>query len=230
LSQNDRYAGVVGNELRLGIYKTRHYDEENNLLVFELFGEGANLEDFRLPNVERFGVERSYFSDVESSGIFYCVLPRTSQQLSIEYFSLKTNRFEQIHIPIILDAEENANQGDLSPKKLPLRYPVLFGFLAILGLMVGIFMFKSYYVKFACSALALMVIGWLLFEFFYTKKAIIEANKFIWVLPTNNTTLLETTERQMEVRIVGENNRYYKIITPDNKTGWIRKGDVGDVK
>lgn len=224
LYQNKNYVGVIADDLALGIYKAKPYDEYNNLLAFEITASGANLEDFKLPNVEKQGIERSNFSATKSSAIFYAILPRSIQNLNFEYFSLSTNRFEQIRIPVISTAQNVATQENLKPKNTYLMYWTLF----IVGVIVTLVLlsFFAKRLRKILWVLSAIVFCYLLYYLFYTKTATLAPKTNIWILPTHNSTLLETISKPMDIKIIGEHGQYYKIITPDEKIGWIRKDDA----
>lgn len=224
LYQNKNYAGVVADELRLGVYKAKHYDDSNNLIAFELSALNANLEDFRLPSIEKQGIERSNFTTPNASAIFYAIVPRSIQGISFEYFSLRTNRFEQVRIPILLTIENVGAQENLRPKNTYLMYWTLF----ICGVMVTFFAL-SFFIRRWRKVFWLLggiTLCYLMYYLFYNQTAVLAENKHIWILPTHNSTLLETTSEPIMVKIIGEHDRYYKIMTPDDIIGWIRKEDV----
>ena len=224
LYQNKKYVGVVADSLKVGIYKAKNYDADYNLLAFELIATNANLEDFKIPDFQKQGIERSNFSAQESSGIFYCVVPRNIQNIIFEYFSLPNNRFETIQIPVIPAADIVSTQESLKPKNTYLLYYSLFIGAIIVTLLILSFFFKK--IRKILWILSFGVFVYLLFYLFYTKSGTLESGKHIWVLPTHNSTILETTKTSMKVKVIGEHDKYYKIITPDDKVGWIRKEDA----
>ncbi len=224
LYQNKKYVGVVADTLQLETYKTRNYDEQNNLLAFEINANNANLEDFRLPDFEKQGIERSNFSPNESNAIFYCILPKNVQNVSFEYFSLSSNRFEEIRIPVIPSTDTIGTQESLKPKNTYLLYSALFMGSIITILVVLSFFFKRF--QKILWAIAIILLIYLLYSLFYTKKVTLEVNKHIWVLPTYNSTILMTTQEPINVRVIGKHNQYYKIITNDDIVGWIKAEDA----
>lgn len=225
LHQNKRYVGVVADSLELGAYKARSYDEEYNLVAFEINAHNANLEDFKLPSVEKQGIERSNFTNAQSSAIFYALIPKNIQSVSFEYFSLNNNRFEEIRFPAIPNAQNAEFQEDLKPKNTYLLYTALS--IGVLGLIcVGLgFVCKAPF-RYAILVLAALIFAYLLHYMLYSKSGVVSPNKHIWILPTHNSTLLETTTKPIEVKIIGEYSGYYKIITPEEKVGWVKKDDV----
>ncbi|WP_299328205.1 hypothetical protein [uncultured Helicobacter sp.] len=224
LYQNKNYVGVVGQDLQLGIYKAKPYDEHNNLIAFELIAKQANLEDFKLPNIEKQGIERSSFNLAESRAIFYAILPRSMQNLLLEYFSTQTNRFEQVRIPVVPVVEGVTTQENLKPKNTYLIYRAL----ALAGVAISFFVlaFFAKRLRKVLIAIGVCVLLYLLYQLLYTKTAMIDAQTKIWILPTHNSTLLEETSAAMEVKIIGEHDKYYKISTPAETIGWIRKDDA----
>ncbi|ETD25805.1 hypothetical protein [Helicobacter canis] len=224
LYQNKSYAGVVGEDVQLGIYKAKPYDEQSNLIAFELIAKRANLEDFKLPDIEKQGIERSSFSPLESKAIFYAVVPKNMQNLLFEYFSTQTNRFEQIRVPIVPVVDGVTTQENLKPKNTYLMYWALF----IGGVAISCFVlaFFSKSLRKVFFVLGVAMVLYLLYYLFYTKTATISAQTQIWILPTQNSTLLETTSDSMKIKIIGEHGQYYKIITPKEAIGWIRKEDA----
>lgn len=224
LYQNKNYAGVVGEDLRLGIYKAKSYDDQGNLIAFELIAKNANLEDFKIPEIDKQGIERSNFGPLESKAIFYAVVPKSMQHLLFEYFSTQTNRFEQIRIPIVPTADGVTTQENLKPKNTYLMYWALF----IGGVAISCFVlaFFSKRLRKIWLALGVIIAIYLLYYLFYTKTATLQAQTNIWILPTHNSTLLETTSDAMRIKIIGEHGEYYKIITPKEAIGWIRKDDA----
>ncbi|MGX3044533.1 SH3 domain-containing protein [Helicobacter sp. T3_23-1056] len=225
LHQNKRYVGVVADRLELGAYKARSYDEEHNLVAFEINARNANLEDFKLPSVEKQGIERSNFTNAESSAIFYALIPKNIQSVSFEYFSLSSNRFEEIRFPAIPNAQNAEFQEDLKPKNTYLLYTALG--IAVLGIIcVGIGFICKPPLRYVFWVLAVGIFAYLLHYMLYSKSGVVSPNKHIWILPTHNSTLLETTTKPIEVKIIGEYSGYYKIITPEEKVGWVKQDDV----
>ncbi|MDY5951543.1 MAG: hypothetical protein SPJ16_10180 [Helicobacter sp.] len=52
LNKTQGYSGVVANSLKIIDYTLESYDDNNNMILIELEGNGSNLEDFRLPNIK----------------------------------------------------------------------------------------------------------------------------------------------------------------------------------
>ncbi|BDR27769.1 hypothetical protein [Helicobacter suis] len=67
----------------------------------------------------------------------------------------------------------------------------------------------------------------MLFNIFSTyRNGLLKARSEIKILPTENSTLLATPQQVLHVKIIGSHAKYYKIMTNDEKIGWVKKEDV----
>ncbi|PAF49952.1 hypothetical protein BKH41_01235 [Helicobacter sp. 12S02232-10] len=223
LYQNQKYVGVVGDEFRITGYKAKTYDASNNILVFEVEAKNANLEDLKLPDIDKQGFESTHFGLEYSDGIYYCIVPKNVQDISFEYFSLIENRFKDISLPIVPVDDVVSTQDDIKPKNNFL----LFSNLILIGLMVLSLVF---YFVFGRKKIFLIILGlllvYLLWNVLSRHQAILLANKQIRILPTHNSTVLETTKKNIQVEIIGKHAKYYKIVTADDRIGWVKKNDI----
>lgn len=220
LYQNKKYAGVLADEFKIITHRTKIYDNVSNILVFEVSAKNSNLEDLKLPGIEKQGFESIHLAR-DSDGIYYCILPKEVQNISFEYFSLSNNSFQDIILPIVPVEDVVSTQDDIKPKNSFL----LFSNLILIGLMVVIlilyFMFKRKKI-FLVFFLALLI--YLFWSVFFSKhQAILIAQQPIRILPTHNSTILEVAHIDMNVEIISKHDQFYKIVTTDGKIGWIRK-------
>lgn len=220
LYQNKKYAGVVADEFNIITHRTKIYDNLNNILVFEVKAKNSNLEDLKLPNIEKQGFESVHLS-MDSDGIYYCILPKGVQNVSFEYFSLLSNSFQDIVLPIVLVDDAVSTQDDIKPKNSFLMFSnlVLIGLIIIL--LVAYFIFKRKKIFLILFILLLIYLFWSIF--FSKQQAILIAQQPIRILPTYNSTILEIPHTNMKVEIISKHDQFYKIVAADGKIGWIRK-------
>ncbi|PAF41624.1 SH3 domain-containing protein [Helicobacter sp. 11S02596-1] len=223
LYQNQNYVGVVADEFRITGYRAKTYDASHNILVFEVEAKNANLEDMKLPNIDKQGFESTHFGWDNSDGIYYCIVPKSVQEISFEYFSLKDNHFQDVSLPVLPVDDVVSTQDDIKPKNNLL----LFSNLVLIGLMV---VFLVVYFFFGRKKIFLVIIGVLLaywlWNVFSRHQGVMLANKQIRILPTHNSTVLETTKTNIQVEIIGKHGKYYKVVTTDDKIGWVKKNDI----
>ncbi len=227
LSKNPRYANVMAKDLQVLQYKTKDYDDKNNILVMEIAFKEANWEDFRIKEAIKQGFDNASLSQIkakEGSVFYYCVLPKTLQNLSFDYFSLSNRQFKTLSFSAIPTQDTTGIQSDLIPKNNFL----VFSNVALLALCVFfLVLFFIFGRKLIFLGLGILCLGFVLYHLLFTQKsAILLAHKKIRILPTQNSTILGLSKNEMPIKILGSHDDYYKILTPHEQIGWVKKDEV----
>ncbi|EJB94754.1 SH3 domain-containing protein [Helicobacter pylori] len=227
LSKNPRYANVMAKDLQVVQYKTKDYDDKNNILVMELAFKEANWEDFHIKEALKQGFDNASLNQIkakEGSVFYYCVLPKTLQSLSFDYFSLSNRQFKTLSFSAIPTQDTTGIQSDLIPKNNFL----VFSNVALLALCV--FFLALFFIfgrKLIFLGLGILCLGFVLYNLLFTQKsAILLAHKKIRILPTQNSTILGLSKDEMPIKILGSHDDYYKILTPHEQIGWVKKDEV----
>ncbi|WRC52908.1 SH3 domain-containing protein [Helicobacter pylori] len=227
LSKNPRYANVMAKDLQVLQYKTKDYDDKNNILVVELAFKEANWEDFHIKEALKQGFDNASLNQIkakEGSVFYYCVLPKTIQNLSFDYFSLSNRQFKTLSFSTIPTQDTTGIQSDLIPKNNFL----VFSNVALLALCVFfLVLFFIFGRKLIFLGLGVLCLGFVLYHLLFTQKsAILLAHKKIRILPTQNSTILGLSKDEMPIKILGSHDDYYKILTPHEQIGWVKKDEV----
>lgn len=227
LSKNPRYANVMAKDLQVVQYKTKDYDDKNNILVMEIAFKEATWEDFHIKEALKQGFDNASLNQIkakEGSVFYYCVLPKTLQNLSFDYFSLSNRQFKTLSFSTIPTQDTTGIQSDLIPKNNFL----VFSNVALLALCVFfLVLFFIFGRKLIFLGLGILCLGFVLYHFLFTQKsAILLAHKKIRILPTQNSTILGLSKNEMPIKIVGSHDDYYKILTPHEQIGWVKKDEV----
>ncbi len=227
LSKNPRYANVMAKDLQVLQYKTKDYDDKNNILVVELAFKGANWEDFHIKEALKQGFDNASLNQIkakEGSVFYYCVLPKTIQNLSFDYFSLSNRQFKTLSFSAIPTQDTTGIQSDLIPKNNFL----VFSNVALLALCVFfLVLFFIFGRKLIFLGLGILCLGFVLYNLLFTQKsALLLAHKKIRILPTQNSTILGLSKNEMPIKILGSHDDYYKILTPHEQIGWVKKDEV----
>ncbi|MGL2815644.1 SH3 domain-containing protein [Helicobacter pylori] len=227
LSKNPRYANVMAKDLQVVQYKTKDYDDKNNILVMELAFKEANWEDFHVKEAIKQGFDNASLNQIkakEGSVFYYCVLPKTLQSLSFDYFSLSNRQFKTLSFSAIPTQDTTGIQSDLIPKNNFL----VFSNVALLALCV--FFLALFFIfgrKLIFLGLGILCLGFVLYNLLFTQKsALLLAHKKIRILPTQNSTILGLSKDEMPIKILGSHDDYYKILTPHEQIGWVKKDEV----
>ncbi|WRA89289.1 SH3 domain-containing protein [Helicobacter pylori] len=227
LSKNPRYANVMAKDLQVVQYKTKDYDDKNNILVMELAFKEANWEDFHIKEALKQGFDNASLNQIkakEGSVFYYCVLPKTLQNLSFDYFSLSNRQFKTLSFSAIPTQDTTGIQSDLIPKNNFL----VFSNVALLALCVFfLVLFFIFGRKLIFLGLGILCLGFVLYNLLFTQKsALLLAHKKIRILPTQNSTILGLSKDEMPIKILGSHDDYYKILTPHEQIGWVKKDEV----
>ncbi|RVZ52598.1 SH3 domain-containing protein [Helicobacter pylori] len=227
LSKNPRYANVMAKDLQVVQYKTKDYDDKNNILVVELAFKEATWEDFHIKEALKQGFDNASLNQIkakEGSVFYYCVLPKTIQNLSFDYFSLSNKQFKTLSFSTIPTQDTTGIQSDLIPKNNFL----VFSNVALLALCVFfLVLFFIFGRKLIFLGLGILCLGFVLYHLLFTQKsALLLAHKKIRILPTQNSTILGLSKNEMPIKILGSHDDYYKILTPHEQIGWVKKDEV----
>ncbi|GAA8248828.1 SH3 domain-containing protein [Helicobacter pylori] len=227
LSKNPRYANVMAKDLQVLQYKTKDYDDKNNILVVELAFKEANWEDFHIKEALKQGFDNASLNQIkakEGSVFYYCVLPKTIQNLSFDYFSLSDRQFKTLSFSTIPTQDATGIQSDLIPKNNFL----VFSNMALLALCVFfLVLFFIFGRKLIFLGLGILCLGFVLYHLLFTQKsAILLTHKKIRILPTQNSTILGLSKNEIPIKILGSHDDYYKILTPHEQIGWVKKDEV----
>ncbi|WP_411922098.1 SH3 domain-containing protein [Helicobacter pylori] len=227
LSKNPRYANVMAKDLQVLQYKTKDYDDKNNILVMELAFKEATWEDFHIKEAIKQGFDNASLNQIkakEGSVFYYCVLPKTLQNLSFDYFSLSNKQFKTLSFSAIPTQDTTGIQSDLIPKNNFL----VFSNVALLALCVFfLVLFFIFGHKLIFLGLGILCLGFVLYHLLFTQKsALLLAHKKIRILPTQNSTILGLSKDEMPIKILGSHDDYYKILTPHEQIGWVKKDEI----
>ncbi|WQX88176.1 SH3 domain-containing protein [Helicobacter pylori] len=227
LSKNPRYANVMAKDLQVLQYKTKDYDDKNNILVMEIAFKEATWEDFHIKEAIKQGFDNASLNQIkakEGSVFYYCVLPKTIQSLSFDYFSLSNRQFKTLSFSAIPTQDTTGIQSDLIPKNNFL----VFSNVALLALCVFfLVLFFIFGRKLIFLGLGILCLGFVLYHLLFTQKsALLLAHKKIRILPTQNSTILGLSKNEMPIKILGSHDDYYKILTPHEQIGWVKKDEV----
>ncbi len=227
LSKNPRYANIMAKDLQVLQYKTKDYDDKNNILVVELAFREANWEDFHIKEALKQGFDNASLNQIkakEGSVFYYCVLPKTIQNLSFDYFSLSNRQFKTLSFSTIPTQDTTGIQSDLIPKNNFLVFSNVVLLALCVFFLVLFFIFGR---KLIFLGLGILCLGFVLYNLLFTQKsALLLAHQKIRILPTQNSTILGLSKNEMPIKILGSHDDYYKILTPHEQIGWVKKDEV----
>lgn len=226
---NKRFSNVIAKELIVNNYKTKQYNNKELLTVLDLSAQGGNLEDFTL------GVEyleqgsTSFDQNYPSQNLIYHVIvPIHTKKITFNYYSLKTNSFISINLPIILENELISTQSDLNPNNSNFEFYKKIAIFAFLFFFLIITLWKR---KLIYLIITLVFVILLILYVMPNKTAIIQKDVIIYILPTKNSTVFFKTQKEQLVEILNHKAGFYKVLFNTNDQnaeiiGWIKENNV----
>ncbi len=222
LEGNPLFSNVIAKEFTLTDYKITTYDHENNLVVFRIQAEESNLKDFHLNAYERQGIESSSFTPLQSSMIYYVIFPRHDELVEFDYFSTREYQYRRISLQNIVTDEKVSTQSDIKPKNTLHRFGLLLlgaGFLISLALY-----FYRRHIFYLLVAVGFL--GYFIYSFSFKNMGYLKAGAQVKILPTYNSTIILSPAIRTRVEILGTRHGYYKVLSADEKIGWVKKEEI----
>jgi hypothetical protein len=221
LKKNEIFSGVIAKKLRVIKSKTTKFDKKSNILVMEIEALQGNLRDFNIQSTIKNGID-SFKENLPYSKIFYfAIVPNTQKEFKFSYFNVDKNKFENFIIPLEVISEDTSTQLELNPKesKVSMYKNIILTGIAFLSLILFFFRRKIVYI--------IIFIGIAVYLFiFYNPfdSIIVPKNTKIRILPTYNSTIFYITDRKIVAEKLNTTKEYIKILLPNGKIGWIKKG------
>lgn len=224
LLNNPQYANVIADAMEVVDYRASQYDDNNNIIIFQIESKDANLSSMRIGTYSQQGLESSKIIDGITYGIYYVVLDKNIKSLSFDYFNLHQKAFVTITLPIDVPKSVIEDGGDTKPRNTFLIFKnLMVGGLIVFFVLVLIIFKRGRKITLGIIGVLIMVLTYnMLFNF---TSGIAQAGTNVSIIPTHNSTIFEVLKVPTEVSIIGEYNDYYKVMI-DSKVGWIRKENV----
>jgi len=225
LNQSSKFCGVIASSLSVTNYKIDGYDASNNILAIDVSAKYANLEDFKLQNVNIQGVNTIKNGFDSGKMFYYLIIPNTQKSLEFEYFNKNTNNMESVSVALDLSKieEKVSTQTDLQPKSADKALYVFLTVAVIASILYGIYYFKRE--KIFLILIMVTIVAGVLFLFIPNEQIKIKKDTVVYLLPTENSTPFFKADKNMPVEKLKESEGYIKIKLEDGKIGWV-KGDT----
>ena len=229
LRTKPKYSGVVAKEIYIQDYSIKEYDDKNNIVLLQLYSTYSNLEDMKFKEIANQGFKNSSFNILESSGIYYAVIPKDMPVFEFDYFNINDRQYKTIKIKnIINNKEQNVINEDLKPINQILIFNNIFIFFIIIACIILLFIRKiPLKIKIFSLIVILCLVLYLITTINIKKEAILKSGSYVRILPViNNSTIIAKIDSDTKVRILHSYNNYYKIAIDDNVIGWVNQNEL----
>lgn len=223
---DDRYSNVIAEKIVLKAYKTKQYNNKEALTIIDMDGLSANLEDFKLKNIEEQGISNIKESGGTQNLVYYFVTPIFQKNLVFTYFNTTTNSLKDIKIPLILQNELVSTQTDLNPNDSNFeKYKKVASILVFIGFL-ALFIWKRK------KIFLIFTIIFLLISLLYNmpnSTGVVKPDSFVYILPTKNSTIFFKADKEEKVEVLEKKDGFIKVLGVNNGfIGWIKEESFGE--
>lgn len=223
---DDRYSNVIADKIVLKAYKTKQYNNKEALTIIDIDGTNANLEDFKLKNIEEQGISNIKEVGGTQNLVYYFVTPIFQKNLVFTYFNSTTNSLKDIKIPLILQNELVSTQTDLNPNDSNFeKYKKIASIILFIGFLV-LFIWKRK------KIFLILTVSFLLISLIYNmpnSTGVVKPDSFVYILPTKNSTIFFKANKEEKVEVLDKKDGFIKVLGVDNGfIGWIKEESFGE--
>lgn len=223
LNPKKNFANIIADTFELLEYKTTSYDQQHNIVVFVATAKNCDIASFKLQNVYKQGIESMLESYFDSKITYYAIINKKIKNLSFSYFNIKKNKYELIHIPIIVNDDSVTTQSDLKPKD---QSKEVIKMQIAAAIAIVLFFTVMWRKKYAYLVFVLIPIAYIAFLSVPSESICIKRSANIQLLPVTNGTIFETTPRVYHLQKEGETKGFTKVKLHNEKIGWIKNEDI----
>ena len=224
LNTDAEFSHLLAKKFTIESYKTTHYDQNNNIIVFTAATDFANIDDFNISVASIQGFE-SISGDLPSQRMtYYAVIPKHLRSLNFNYFNLSDDHYIPITIPIEVDDDSVSTQMDLSPTQYNHSFAkimIALGFI-LLGIILYLITRKKIYF-FMIALTPILYVAWV---YFPKEKLCIKSDAKIYLLPMKNSTIFHKYSSVQKLQKMGKVDEYNKVLLSNLNIGWVKDEDI----
>ncbi|QFR50416.1 hypothetical protein FJR48_02825 [Sulfurimonas lithotrophica] len=223
LNPKNNFSNIIAEHFGLVEYKTTSFDNLHNIIVFVAEAKRCDIANIEFKNVYKQGIE-SIIESIEDSKItYFVVVDKKVETFKFSYFNLEQNRFNNIHIPIIVDDDKVTTQTDLKPKDQSKERIKLIIALSVALVLLILIVWRKKYIY---SILLIFPVAYITFLSAPSKNLCIEEGSNIYLLPVSNGTIFETTSETIYLQQEGKAKGFVKVKLKSNKIGWVKNENI----
>ena len=225
LRSDENYNHIVADNLEVKKFKTTKFDDINNIMVVEIYGNNVDLSAFNIENktILKQGVDTINGDFNSQSAYYFAVFKPNKKSLDFNYYNLKKAKFESFSLPVSVEDDDVSTQIGLNPKQSEFSAykDVIIYSCAVIFILLAIWRRRLSYFFVAAIFIALGIYTYNPFG-----KAVLRPDISVSILPTKNSTIFYTSHKNENVEILDTKGDYSKILFADGKIGWVKKDNL----
>ncbi|QPH99458.1 SH3 domain-containing protein [Campylobacter concisus] len=225
LRSDENYNHIVADNLEVKKFKTTKFDDINNIMVVEIYGNNVDLSAFNIENktILKQGVDTINGDFNSQSAYYFAVFKPNKKSLDFNYYNLRKAKFESFSLPVSVEDDDVSTQIGLNPKQSEFSTykDVTIYSCAVIFILLAIWRRRLSYFFVAAIFIALGIYTYNPFG-----KAVLKPDISVSILPTKNSTIFYTSRKNENVEILDTKGDYSKILFTDGKIGWVKKDNL----
>ncbi|WP_459828429.1 SH3 domain-containing protein [Campylobacter concisus] len=225
LRSDENYNHIVADNLEVKKFKTTKFDDINNIMVVEIYGNNVDLSAFNIENktILKQGVDTINGNFNSQSAYYFAVFKPNKKSLDFNYYNLKKAKFESFSLPVSVEDDDVSTQIGLNPKQSEFSTykDITIYSCAVIFILLAIWRRRLSYFFVAAIFIALGIYTYNPFG-----KAVLKPDISVSILPTKNSTIFYTSRKNENVEILDTKGDYSKILFADGKIGWVKKDNL----
>jgi len=225
LRSDENYNHIVADNLEVKKFKTTKFDDINNIMVVEIYGNNVDLSAFNIENktILKQGVDTINGDFNSQSAYYFAVFKPNKKSLDFNYYNLKKAKFESFSLPVSVEDDDVSTQIGLNPKQSEFSTykDITIYSCAVIFILLAIWRRRLSYFFVATIFIALGIYTYNPFG-----KAVLKPDISVSILPTKNSTIFYTSRKNENVEILDTKGDYSKILFADGKIGWVKKDNL----
>ncbi|OUT11645.1 hypothetical protein B9N62_04200 [Campylobacter concisus] len=225
LRNDENYNHIVADNLEVKKFKTTKFDDINNIMVVEIYGNNVDLSAFNIENktILKQGVDTINGDFNSQSAYYFAVFKPNKKSLDFNYYNLKKAKFESFSLPVSVEDDDVSTQIGLNPKQSEFSTykDAMIYSCAVIFILLAIWRRRLSYFFVAAIFIALGIYTYNPFG-----KAVLKPDVSVTILPTKNSTVFYTSRKNENVEILDTKDDYSKILFTDGKIGWVKKDNL----
>lgn len=225
LRSDENYNHIVADNLEVKKFKTTKFDDINNIMVVEIYGNNVDLSAFNIENktILKQGVDTINGDFNSQSAYYFAVFKPNKKSLDFNYYNLKKAKFESFSLPVSVEDDDVSTQIGLNPKQSEFSTykDITIYSCAVIFILLAIWRRRLSYFFVAAVFIALGIYTYNPFG-----KAVLKPDVSVTILPTKNSTVFYTSRKNENVEILDTKDDYSKILFADGKIGWVKKDNL----
>ena len=225
LRSDENYNHIVADNLEVKKFKTTKFDDINNIMVVEIYGNNVDLSAFNIENktILKQGVDTINGDFNSQSAYYFAVFKPNKKSLDFNYYNLKKAKFESFSLPVSVEDDDVSTQIGLNPKQSEFSTykDITIYSCAVIFILLAIWRRRLSYFFVAAVFITLGIYTYNPFG-----KAVLKPDISVSILPTKNSTIFYTSHKNENVEILDTKGDYSKILFADGKIGWVKKDNL----